>query len=309
MIEIRFSTALALCAVAASGVSAPPPALAANQPAATVADQPAPLATDQPYGVAIDGRRVDAGTPSGRRRNGVFYINLIRAVKSFDGLLTFAPGGVAHVTIGVKTVDFRVGSSVARSGTTKLQLPGPPFVFDGDEYVPLATMAALASAKVRIDRVHHRELLTSASASSQNDAPAPPASADDIVPSPAQALAVVTTFHVDAGGLHARADITNKTAKAYRLDFPTSRQIEFVASRDGSQVWSSSPERVSSSGGSVLVIAARGTQTVTASWPDYAKAGSGRYTLRVRILTPIPLDEPPVSLGVAAPSPAPASSA
>ncbi len=307
MIDIRFSAALAFCVGTASGVSASPSALAANQPAATLADQPAAPATDQPYGVTIDGRRVDARTPSGRRRNRVFYINLIRAVKSFDGLLTFAPGGVAHVTIGLKTVDFRIGSSVARSGTTKLQLPGAPFVFDGDEYVPLATMAALASAKVTIDRADHRELLTSASASSQNDAPAPPASADDIVPSPAQALAVVTTFRIDAGGLHARADITNKTANAYRVHFPTSRQIEFVASRDGSPVWSWSPGSLSSPGGSTLVIAARGTQTVTANWPDYAKAGAGRYTLRVRILTPIPLDEPPVSLGVTTPSPGPPS--
>jgi len=304
---IRYSTALLFCGVAATSLSASPPALAADRRAALVADQPPTVAADQPYGVTIDGRRVDAQTPSGRSRNGVLYINLIRAVKSFDGLVTFAPGGVAHVTIGVKNVDFRIGSSVARSGKTELQLPGAPFVAGGDEYVPLATLAALASAKITIDRVHHRELLTSASASSQSDAPAPPAGADDIVPSLAQALAVVTTFRIDAAGLHARADITNKTANVYRVEFPTSRQIEFVASRDGSQVWTSSPGHAGSPGASALVIAARGTQTVTASWPDYAKAGAGRYTLRVRILTPIPLDEPPVSLGVTAPSPAPAS--
>jgi hypothetical protein len=288
---IRLSTALLICAVAASTVPASPLACAA----------------DQGYRVTLDGRPVDAGTPSGRSRDGVVYINLIRAVKSFDGLVTFAPGGVAHVTIGVKNVDFRIGSTVARSGTTVLHLPGAPFLVDGDEYVPVATIAALASAKITIDRVHHRELLTSASASSQSDAPAPPAAADDIVPSPAQALAVVTTYRIDAAGLHARADITNKTAKAYTVDFPTARQIEFVAARNGSQVWTSSQGRASAPQGSSLVIAARGTQTVTASWPDYAKAGAGRYTLRVRILLPIPLDEPPVSLEVAAPSPAPAS--
>jgi hypothetical protein len=118
-------------------------------------------AADVRYGVFIDGRPLDSSTPSGLLHRGVVFINLVRAVKTFDGLLTFLPGGMTRVTISSRTLDFRNGSRTAYAGTVAVALPGAPFVENGDTYVPLATIASLASAQLSTDAKHHRALLTS----------------------------------------------------------------------------------------------------------------------------------------------------
>jgi hypothetical protein len=118
-------------------------------------------AAEVTYAIFIDGRPLDASTPSGLLHRGVVFINVVRAVKTFDGLLTFAPGGVTRVTISSRTLDFRNGSRTAYAGTVAVALPGAPFVENGDTYVPLATIASLAAAKVSTDAKHHRALLTS----------------------------------------------------------------------------------------------------------------------------------------------------
>jgi hypothetical protein len=123
----------------------------------------APLAArsqDIPYSVFVDGRQVDARTPSGLARDGVVFVNVVRAIRTFDGLLTFAPGGLTRVTLGGRTVDFRIGSRIATSGSARLRLAGAPFVSDGDTYVPLAAIAAMVSAKLVVDVKHHRSQLT-----------------------------------------------------------------------------------------------------------------------------------------------------
>jgi hypothetical protein len=125
----------------------------------------APLAArsaDVPYAVFVDGRGVDAQTPSGLARGGVVFVNVVRAVRTFDGLLTFAPGGLTRVTLGGRTVDFHTGNRIATSGTARLRLPGAPFVVDGETYVPLGAIAAMESAKLVVDSLHHRALLTTA---------------------------------------------------------------------------------------------------------------------------------------------------
>jgi hypothetical protein len=266
-------------------------------------------AADVPYAVTIDGRPIDARGASGLQHNGVMYVDVIRAVKTFDGLLTLGAGGLTRVTIGTRTIDFRIGNRNAYVGTTRLRLPGAPFVANGDTFVPLATIANLAMAKVTIDTVHHLDRLTLPTPPAPTPTPAPTvspaATSDEIVPSPAQALHIATVARSDPAGLHARADITNRTGQPYTITFPTARQIEFIVSRNGTEIWNSGIDPAMTggaspvpdpTGGSSLVVPARGTTSMAADWRDYAKAGVGRYTLRVRLLTAIPLDEAPISL-------------
>ena len=256
---------------------------------------------DIPYALFVDGRPLDARTPSGLAHRGIVFVNVVRAVKTFDGLLSFLPAQRVRVTISGRTLDFRTGSPYAFAGTTRVRLPAAPFVENGDTYVPLQTIASLASAKIAVDRVRHRVNLSLAPLAAFAPTPVPAASNDDLAPSPALALAVVTTGRSDATGLHVRADIANRTGRPYGIAFPTQRQIEFVVARNGSAVWSSldvsaSAAPASDAAASTFVVPARGTRSVSADWPGYAKAGPGRYTLRVRLLTTIPLDEPPISL-------------
>jgi hypothetical protein len=202
-------------------------------------------------------------------------------------------------------------------GTTRVRLPGAPFVANGQTYVPLATIAKLASAKLTIDRRNHRDYLALAPqpALTPTPEPAATASSDDLVPSPAQALTVATTARSDATGLHARADIANRTSRPYSITFPAASQIEFVIARNGTEVWNSrqgavgspqvspSPSPAASPSPSTLTVPAHGAAAFTATWAGYAKAAPGRYTLRVRLLTAIPIEEPPISLDAPLPSP------
>jgi hypothetical protein len=119
----------------------------------------ASFAADVPYGILIDGRPLDAAHRSGLNHNGVTYINVVRAVKTFDGLLTFDHGGVVRVSIGTRTVIFTLGSKNALLDGSPLRLSGAPFRQFGDTFVPLATVATLGHAKLTLDRVHHRALL------------------------------------------------------------------------------------------------------------------------------------------------------
>jgi hypothetical protein len=262
-------------------------------------------ATDVPYAIFIDGRPVDANTPSGLSHRGVVFVDVVRAVKTFDGLLTFGTGGLVRVTIGGRTLDFRVGTRYALAGTTRVGLPGAPFVENGDTFVPLATIARLASAKVSIDTKAHRYMLSLPEPPPPTPTPVPTSASDDVLPSAAQALAIATFGRADAAGLHVRADVTNETAGTYSVAFPGPGQIEFVVSKNGTEVWNSGsrPEAVGDTRPSTLVLPARGSRSFTAVWTGYAAAGPGRYTLRVRLLTAAPLDESPISLEVATASP------
>lgn len=123
--------------------------------AATSASQ----AADVPYGILVDGRPVDASHRSGLNRKGIVFINVVRAVKTFDGLLTFDHGGIVRVSIGNRIMIFTLGRSTALLDGSPLQLAGAPFRMFGDIYVPLLPVATLAGAKVSVDRNHHRAML------------------------------------------------------------------------------------------------------------------------------------------------------
>ena len=250
--------------------------------------------------MVVDGRNFDRtrATTSALVRSGVTYVDLVQGVRAVGGWLSFGPGGSPSVTVGGRTLEFTIGRKSATLEARSVPLPGAPFVLDGDTFVPLVAVATLASAKLTVDAHDGRASL----ALGQGDGYAAPArpdpgNVDDIAPSPTQALAFATTGSIDATGLHARVEIGNLTKKPYVLSFPSARQIAFVLWRNGNEVWSS-VENVSGTEPSKLTIPANGTNVVSSDWPGVDRLGEGRYLLRVRLMTQIPLDITPISLGV-----------
>ena len=259
-----------------------------------------------PYPVFVDGVRVDKHGGSVVERGDTAFIEAGQAVHIFSGLLSFADRGkIVHVTIERRTMNFVVGQKTAYLDGMKIVLPEAPLNLDGDVYLPLATIAKLGSARVVIDKQRH---IASFRTGGGDGFPTPRSSAarqaelDDVEPSPAEALSIETSATIDAKGLHAVANIRNTTIVSYKLSFPAARQIAFVLSRNGEEVWDSSVG-VDGSTPSSIVIGALESETFTATDPDFDKLGAGRYLLRLRLETLIPLDLPPISLGDVAPSP------
>jgi len=105
--------------------------------------------------VTIGGRPLDAAGHSGLLHDGVTFVNVVRAVQAFSGLLVFSPGGVLLVVVGKHSFAFTVGSRTALlDGTTSVQLRGAPFVLFGDTYVPVTAVATLTGSTVAIDAKH-----------------------------------------------------------------------------------------------------------------------------------------------------------
>jgi hypothetical protein len=255
---------------------------------------------DVPYGILVDGRPIDAAHRSGLNRDGILYVNVVRAVKTFNGLLTFGRGGLIRVSIGTRSMRFTIGSRTAVLDGATMRLAGAPFRLSGDTYVPLAPIATLGGAKLTVNRHLHQAALN-LGAGEGFAQPAPTSSEQsELQPSPTQALTFATSVSSELDGLRARVDIDNTTSKPYTIDFPTDAQIVFVVSKNGSEVWNSSPGEHPPHPSS-LTIEALGSKTVTGTLPAIARLGPGRYTLRVRLFTAVPLDMAPVSLGVTAP--------
>lgn len=259
-------------------------------------------AADVPLRLVVDGRTVAARSPAALVRDGVAYVDLVRGVRAVDGWLRLEGEGSAAVTVDGRTLGFVVGRKSAMLDAHPIELPGSPFVQDGDIFVPLVAVTTLASAKLTVDAHDGRASI----ALGQGDGYAAPAKAranagDDIAPSPTFALAFATSGSIDTSGLHARVAITNRTDRAYVLSFPTARRVAFVLSRNGSTVWTSTDD-VAGNDPSKLTIPERGTSVVTAELPDVDRFGPGRYLLRVRLMTQIPLDITPISLGIVAPA-------
>jgi len=267
---------------------------------------PVVASTDVPYTVVMDGRMLDARNPSARNHNGVTYINVVRAVQAFDGLLTFGRHGGVRVTINGRTLNYRLGRGTATLDTaTVINLHGVPYTDNGDTYVPVASIATLAAVQYSVDNSRHRVSLNSGRGTGYaTPLPKvlPESNEEELALSPIQALTFVASAATDATGLHARAEITNKTDKPYTINFPGPQQFVFVVARNGSEVWTSQSADISG-GPSTFRLLPGETTTLQQDWPGYLKAGAGRYTLRVRMLKSIPIDTSPVSLGVSTPGP------
>jgi len=267
-----------------------------------------PLAAraDVPYTVIVNGRLMDAHSPSARNHGGNLYVNVVRAVKAFDGLLTFGRGGTVRVTVNGRTLNYRVGRSTAiLDNTTPIRLRGAPYLDHGDTYVPIGSIGTLAQATVAIDPTRHRVTLTlgrSFGYATPVPKVVPEPNEDDVGLSPLQALTFNASATTDTAGMHTRVEITNKTEKPYAINFPGPQQFVFVVARNGSEVWTSQTTTVSGGPSSFRLLPGE-TTTLLADWPGYLKAGAGRYTLRIRMLKAIPIDTAPVSLGVSTPGP------
>jgi hypothetical protein len=271
---------------------------------AVLAPVPTLSATDTVYGVLIDGRPLDAKRKSALNHGGVTYINVVRAVKAFDGLLTFGRSGQIRVSINGRTLRYRIGRLTAiLDNSSTIALRGAPFVRAGDTYVPLASIVTLAAGRYAVD-THRRLVYLSLQHGVGYEAvpTMPPDLPDDVSDlSPLQALSIKPSATADATGLHARAEITNTTEKPYVLSFPGSDQFVLVVARNGSEVWTSPPTE-GTGVPSTFRLDPGASTTVAADWPGFAKSGPGRYSLRLRLVKAIPIDSAPVSLDTLAPT-------
>ncbi len=273
--------------------------LAAAAIAVASASAGASVPRDVPVRLYVDGRRFDAGSPSADLRGGKAFVNLVRAVKAFNGLLTFVAPGTTRATFGGRTIEFRIGRTTAKLDGQPVPLPAAPFIRSGDPYVPLATVGRLVGAKVRIDQRRDRAYLTSG----QGDVFPPAAAAsesgasDEDAPTLAQALALVPSLvALPAGGVEARLDVTNRTGKAYAVPVAGPAAIQFVVEKAGAAVWTA-PAGV---GIGQLRLEGFGMRHFAARWDA---APPGRYVLRARIITAVPIVTTPVSLDYATPRP------
>jgi hypothetical protein len=111
------------------------------------------LAADVPYTILLDGRPLtprSSGTGA-LARNGVVFVDVVVATKTFSGLLTFADAGnTVRLSIQHQTAVFRVGKRAQFDGKVRV-LPGAPFKVNGDIYVPLVTVARLGGATLAFD--------------------------------------------------------------------------------------------------------------------------------------------------------------
>ena len=112
-------------------------------------------ASEVPYAVTISGRPLDARHPGARDRSGRLFINLVRAVRAFNGLLTFGPLET-RVTVSGHTIVYHVGKAIAEEDDESQPLLAAPFIENGDTFVPLSSFADFVSAAVTIDRDRHR---------------------------------------------------------------------------------------------------------------------------------------------------------
>lgn len=249
--------------------------------------------------LVVDGRAVDARAPSGLVREGVPYVDVVDGVRAIGGLLSFGDNGALRVTKAGRTLAFVDRRATAMLAATPVRLPGAPFTRDGETYVPLASLAMLGEAKLTIDTRGRRALLALGRGDGFPAETRRMPESEEIAPSPTQALRFATSATTDTTGLHARVEITNATAARYVLNFPSAKQIGFVLTRNGSEVWNSVAD-VAGNEPSKVTIPAHGTIVVERDHPGFDRLGAGRYLMRVRMMTLIPIDITPISIEVVA---------
>jgi hypothetical protein len=123
----------------------------------------ASFAKDSLLSLELDGRPLDANSPSGMLHRGKAFVNVVRIVKGFSGLLTFGKNDkTVRVTIATHTADFTVGRSDGAVNGERTTFSAPPFILNGDTYVPLDVVAHIAGATLAVDTRRHIARLTSA---------------------------------------------------------------------------------------------------------------------------------------------------
>ncbi len=117
-----------------------------------LAAAPPAVAKDKLLTVLVDGRPMDSKGPSGLLHRGTAFVDLVRATKSFDGLLIFSRGDHSiRVTIRSQGAHFIVGSRHATVAGKSVQFPIAPFTLNGEIYVPLSAIAMLTNTSLTIN--------------------------------------------------------------------------------------------------------------------------------------------------------------
>ena len=112
----------------------------------------AAVAKDKLLTVLVDGRPMDSKGPSGLLHRGTAFVDLVRTVKAFDGLLVFGKGDKSfNVTIRSQSARFVIGDRHATVAGKSETLPLAPFTLNGEIYVPLVAIATLTNSNMTIN--------------------------------------------------------------------------------------------------------------------------------------------------------------
>ncbi len=273
---------------------------------------PVLAAADTPYTLQLNARGIEPSpTPAALERSGVVYIDVTRATRIFDGLVSFS-GDAVRLSIQHSVGDFHVGRGTARINGKQVTLPGAPFREYGTIYLPITTVVIrLGGARLHLDgKTHLAQILVGPRQPPAAVAPTPSPQvslSDDggaLQPSLGQALRLTPSGSVDAAGLHVRVEVTNRTSEPVVANFASGAQIAFVVFRNGTEVWDSTAGKMFIQSETSLTFEAHASRSFSDLWSGFAAAGAGRYALRAKLLTDTPIVSSPVSLGVL---PAPAS--
>jgi hypothetical protein len=122
------------------------------------------LAKDVALTVTLDGRPLDARVPTGLLHRGSSFIDVVRATKTFSGLLIFGKNDRSvNVTIREHGAHFVVGSRDGSIDGEPTTFGAAPFRLYGDVYVPLAPFAKIAGVTLKVDAKRRVAILTTPS--------------------------------------------------------------------------------------------------------------------------------------------------
>jgi len=277
----------------------------------------AAVATDVPYTILLDGRPLtprSSGTGA-LARNGVVFVDVVVATKTFSGLLTFADAGnTVRLSIQHQTAVFRVGKLRAQFDGKVRVLPGAPFKVNGDIYVPLSTVARLGGATLSFDPAHQVARLgvrpfasmlrqqaqdaQQAHQAQQSQGGEPSASA--------ATLSLTPSSSVDAqGALHLHLEVVNVSAAPLTLEFPNGGRVAFIVSSGGRAVWDSTRGQVFTMIVGFKTLAPKESVSYDAVWPQFGAQPAADYQLTARLMLRSPIVSRAVPVTIpAAPHPA-----
>src|ERR1700684_985014 len=112
-------------------------------------------AADRAYTILIDGRPMTENPKDtgGLFHDGVVFVDVVELTRAYNGLVTFADHGrTMTISIGKRTATFKKGRPFAVVNGGAVKLSGPPFISEGDFYVPITAFARLTRSKGTIDQ-------------------------------------------------------------------------------------------------------------------------------------------------------------
>jgi hypothetical protein len=312
MVAAAFGIAVVAAQLGSAAVAAPLGVAALATPLNVAA-----VAGDVPYTILLDGRPLtprSSGTGA-LARNGVVFVDVVVATKTFSGLLTFADAGnTVRLSIQHQTAVFRVGKLRAQFDGKVRVLPGAPFKVNGDIYIPLATVARLGGATLAFDRAHQvarlgvrpfASMLRQQAQESQQTQEGNPSQGAGPTAS-AASLSLTPSSSVDAqGALHVHLEVVNVSAAPLTLEFPNGGRVAFVVSSGGTAVWDSTRGQVFNMIVGFKTLAPKESVSYDAVWAQFGAQPAADYQLTARLMlrSPIVSRAVPVSLP-AAPHPA-----